>query len=68
MYETLRREVLPGTAWSRATMATLRLKLLKIGARVRQLKTRIEVALPTSCPAEPVLRQSLLRLVRLRPG
>jgi len=68
LLETLRREVLPGTAWSRATMATLRLKLLKIGARVRQLKTRIEVALPSSCPAAPVLRQSLLRLGRLRPG
>ena len=68
LLETLRREVLPGTAWSRATMATLRLKLLKIGARVRQLKTRIEVALPSSCPAAPVLRQSLLRLGGLRPG
>lgn len=32
LLETLRREVLPGTAWSRATMATLRQKLLKIGA------------------------------------
>jgi hypothetical protein len=68
LLETLRREVLRGTAWSRATMATLRVKLLKIGARVRELNTRIKVALPSSCPAEPVLRQSLLLLARLRPG
>ncbi len=68
LLETLRREVLPGTAWARATMATLRERLLKIGARVRQLTRRIEVALPSSCPVEPVLRQSLLRLAGLPPG
>jgi len=68
LLETLRREVLPGTAWAHATMATLRERLLKVGARVRQLTARIEVALPTSCPSEAVLRQSLLRLARLPPG
>lgn len=68
LLETLRREVLRGTAWSRATMATLRVKLLKIGARVRELKTRISVALPSSCPVQAVLRQSVQRLGRLRPG
>jgi len=68
LLETLRREVLPGTAWARATMATLRERLLKIGARVRQLKRRIEVALPSSCPSESVLQQSLLRLALLPAG
>ena len=68
LLETLRREVLRGTMWSHATMATLRVKVLKIGARVRELKTRITVALPSSCPVQAVLRQSVQRLVRLRPG
>jgi len=68
LLETLRRDVLRGTRWSRATMATLRVKLLKIGARIRELKTRITVALPCSCPVQAVLRQSLARLGWLRPG
>lgn len=68
LLETLRREVLQATAWSHATMATLREKLLKIGARVRELKTRIKVALPSSCPVAPVLRGSFARLALLRGG
>ena len=67
LYDTLRREILGHTALKKATMETLRLKLIKIGARVEELKTRIKVILPSSCPMEPILRQSFEMLGRLRP-
>ena len=67
LYDTLRREILGHTALSKATMETLRLKLVKIGTRVKQLKTRIRVILPSSCPEEPVLRHSFEMLALLRP-
>ena len=43
--------------WARAQFDTIRLKLIKIGARVRQLKTRIKVHLPTSFPYKGELRK-----------
>lgn len=69
LYETYRREVLRGTKWARATIDTLRLYLVKIGARIRELKTRIKVELPTACPLQPLLRRNLLMMAQLRrPG
>ena len=50
LFDTLRREVLRGTEWSASTIETLRLKLIKVGARVRELKTKIKIELPTACP------------------
>lgn len=66
LFDTFRREVLRGTEW--ATIETLRLKLVKLGARVRELKTRIKIELPSSCPLQPVLRRSFLIMAQLRPG
>ena len=67
LYDTLRREILGNTALSKATIESLRLKLIKVGARVEELKTRIKVILPSSCPMEPILRQSFEMLALLRP-
>jgi len=50
LLHTLRRCHLQGTTWARAQFDTIRLQVLKIGARVRQLRTRIKVHLPTSYP------------------
>jgi hypothetical protein len=50
LLHALRRRHLQGTTWARAQFDTIRLQLLKIGARVRQLRTRIKVHLPTSYP------------------
>ncbi|MDQ7072089.1 MAG: IS1380 family transposase, partial [Rhodobacterales bacterium] len=36
--------------WRSATFETLRRTFLKIAVRVRQLKSRISIALPTACP------------------
>src|SRR5260370_42595435 len=38
LLETLRREVLRTTQWASATMETIQLRLLKIGARVHERK------------------------------
>ena len=58
LLHALKTNVLKTTRWANATMATLRLRLIKIGARVRQLKTRIKVELPSSCPVKQAITKS----------
>jgi Transposase DDE domain group 1 len=64
--ETLRREVLRTTQWASATMETIQVRLLKLGARVQECKDRIKISLPSSCPVVPVLRCSLPLLTAVR--
>lgn len=66
LLETLRREVLRTTQWASATMETIQLRLLKLGARVHEGKDRITISLPSSCPVAPVLRRSLTLLACVR--
>ena len=47
---TLRSRHLEGTPWARSQFDTIRLQVLKIGARVRQLRTRVKIHLPSSYP------------------
>jgi hypothetical protein len=68
LFDTLRRDVLRGTEWATSTIETLRLKLIKVGARVRELKTKIKIELPTACPLQGTIRRSYLLLGQLRPG
>jgi hypothetical protein len=51
--------------WRVAQFDTLRLRLIKVAARVVELKTMIRVQLPTSCPAQDILRLALGRIPRL---
>ena len=51
--------------WRVAQFDTLRLRLIKIAARVVEMKTMIQVHLPTSCPAQEILRLALGRIPRL---
>jgi hypothetical protein len=46
LIHTLQQEVLKGTAYAKATMKTIQLKLLKVAARVNVLKTKVTVELP----------------------
>ena len=50
--------------WRAAQFDTLRLRLIKIAARVVEMKTMIRVQLPTSCPAQDILRLALGRIPR----
>jgi len=51
--------------WRVAQFDTLRLCLVKIAARVVEMKTMIRVHLPTSCPGQQILRYALGRIPRL---
>ena len=48
-----------------AQFGGLRLRLIKIAARVVEMKTMIRVHLPTACPAQDILRSALGRIPRL---
>jgi hypothetical protein len=48
--------------WSVAQFDTLRLRLIKIAARVVEMKTMIRIHLPTSCPTHDLLRLVLGRI------
>src|SRR5262245_64000322 len=47
--DTLRREVFRTTPWATATMETMQLRLLKLGARVHAFTDRVKISLPSSC-------------------
>jgi hypothetical protein len=66
LLDTLRREVLRTTSWVSATIETIQLRLLKLGARVQECTHRIKISLPSSCPVAPVLRRSLTMLACVR--
>ena len=51
--------------WRVAQFDTLRLRLIKVAARVVEMKTMIRVQLPTSYPAQDILRLALGRIPRL---
>jgi len=53
----LRTQVLKGTEFAKATFETLRLKLLKIGGRVVELKTKIKIHLPNAYPNQSILKK-----------
>jgi hypothetical protein len=51
--------------WRVAQFDTLRLRLIKIAARVIELKTMIRLHLPTACPHQALLRAVLGHIPRL---
>ena len=51
--------------WRIAQFDTLRLRLIKIAARVVELKTQIRLHLPSACPDQTILRVVLGRMPRL---
>ena len=53
----LRTHLLQYTQFAKASFETIRLKILKIGAQVYELKTRIKVQLPASYPHKDVLER-----------
>src|SRR4030095_12932189 len=66
LLDTLRREVFKTAPWACATLETIQLHLLKLGARVQELTDRITISLPSSCPVAPLLRRSLTLLACVR--
>lgn len=66
LMHALRANLLRNTRWEKATFATIRLRILKIGAQVRELKTRIKVEFPASCPVKNELQRAFRVLEILR--
>ena len=58
----LRRLALKHTEFETATCATIRLKLLKIGARVTVSVRRIKVAMASACPHQTAFALAHARL------
>lgn len=53
------------STWRVAQFDTMRLRLIKIAARVVEMKTQIRLHMPTVCPSQPILRLVLDRLPHL---
>ena len=61
----LRASMPKRSMWRVAQFDTLRLRLIKVAARVVELKTMIKIHLPTAYPAQDVLSLALTRIPRL---
>jgi len=57
------RRLLSGTQMEKAQAGTLRVKLLKVGARLRETTRKIWLELPTSYPYQHIWEILLLRLL-----
>jgi hypothetical protein len=66
--QRFRANLLQHTAFARASFQTIRVHLLKIGARIRQWNTRITVELPTSFPLKDLLSRAFGICTLLRPA
>jgi hypothetical protein len=53
------------STWRAARFDTLRLRLVRLAARVVALKTRVMLHLPSACPDQAIMRLALERLPRL---
>jgi len=51
--------------WRLAQFDTLRLRLIKIAARVVEMRTQIRIHMPTASPVQAILRLVLGRILRL---
>jgi hypothetical protein len=67
LLDELRRLGLAGTEWARARCDTIRLKLLKVGARVRVTVRRVWVHLASSYPQAALFAQ-IVRQLRAGPS
>ena len=61
----LRMSMPKRSIWRVAQFDTLRLRLIKIAARIVEMKTMIKIHLPTSCPVQTIMPIALGRIHRL---
>jgi hypothetical protein len=62
---TLREKALAGTSFANAQFDTIRLRLLKIGAEAREMKTKLHFILPSSFPLKDVFTTMYNRIILL---
>lgn len=62
------REAIPKThALARAEFATIRLRLLKLGARIIETASRVRIAFAAACPEAPLIRHIAVALMPAGP-
>lgn len=66
LMHALREKALAGTELAKAQFDTIRLRVLKIGAEVQELKTKLVFRLPASCPVKALLK-TMNRKLALSP-
>lgn len=66
LMHTLQTELLAGTALAKVTFKTLREKVIKVAACVRELKHRITIELPASCPQQAAIGRCLGMVAELQ--
>jgi hypothetical protein len=64
----MREAIDPGHALARAEFNTLRLRLLKIGARIRETAHRVRIAFAAACPDADLVRKLFTALTAQRPA
>ena len=62
----LKENLFRASEFAKASFKSIQLKLLKMGAHVRELKTKITVHFPASCPYKNIFNQSFAILAHLR--
>ena len=66
LMHSLQENMLKKKGLAAVTMKTLRERFIKIAAQVRELKTKIKVEFPTSCPQTELLENYFLEIGQLR--
>ena len=68
LLERLRALTLQGTELARASLGTIRLRLLKVAAQVHVSVRRVQVRLASAYPLQPLFAHCHARLLRLAPA
>ena len=66
LLHAMREKMLQGTEYANATMKTIRLRLIKVAAYVKEIKTRIKIELPKQFPDMVVIANCLGKFDGLR--
>ena len=66
LMHTLQERMLKTNGLAPVTMKTLRERFIKIAAQVRELKTKIKVEFPVSCPQTDLFENYFLDIGKLR--
>ena len=66
LLHAMREKMLQGTEYANATMKTIRLRLIKVAAYVKEIKTRIKIELPKQFPDMDVIANCLGKFNGLR--
>ena len=65
LMQAFRQNCLSKTSFSKATVGTIRLNLLKLGARITVSVRRILIAISSSCPYQDILALAYSRIQSL---